>query len=339
AVENNVYMWHGSEGVTFDSNQSPSVTISVASYPAAICVESQDENGCTSVSYCDTIPQTPPISILGNNVLCLQNMGFEWLCQEFQIESPSSGSNYVWSLSDNTMAELNPVSNGIEVRPFGIQGDVDLIVQEFRNGELVNEGRETLQIRVRPQSGNLAIYGPNDWKSLCPYEPNVQYSIPRQGNFIWSVPEDAQITSGQGTNSITITFGREGGDIFAREQNGEGCFAYTALHTWVGTHSDNCGSLKSFTIEDFDSQPNEIQLESNAEELNVAIYPVPVANVLNIVANANIENVIIYTSLGSEVKTVAKQNQIDVSTLLSGDYFVRIVTDKGVVTKSIIVVK
>ncbi|MBO4776879.1 MAG: T9SS type A sorting domain-containing protein, partial [Bacteroidales bacterium] len=57
------------------------------------------------------------------------------------------------------------------------------------------------------------------------------------------------------------------------------------------------------------------------------------------VANANIENVIIYTSLGSEVKTVAKQNQIDVSTLLSGDYFVRIVTDKGIVTKSIIVVK
>ena len=48
---------------------------------------------------------------------------------------------------------------------------------------------------------------------------------------------------------------------------------------------------------------------------------------------------IIYTSSGSEVKTVAKQNQIDISSLLSGDYFVRIVTDKGVVTKSIIVMK
>lgn len=340
AVENNMYMWHGSEGVTFDSNQSPSVTISVSSYPAAICVESQDENGCTSVSYCDTIPLTPPISISGNRVLCKNDIFDNWLTQQFHIESPNLGSNYVWSLSNNTMATIRTIDNGVEIQPYaGVQGDVDLIVQEFRNGELVNEGRETLQIRVRPQSGNLAIYGPNDWKSLCPYEPNVQYSIPRQGNFIWSVPEDAQITSGQGTNSITITFGREGGDIFAREQNGEGCFAYTALHTWVGTHSDNCGSLKSFTIEDFDSQPNEIQLESNAEELNVAIYPVPVANVLNIVANANIENVIIYTSSGSEVKTVAKKNQIDVSSLLSGDYFVRIVTDKGVVTKSIIVVK
>ena len=340
AVENNMYMWHGSEGVTFDSNQSPSVTISVSSYPAAICVESQDENGCTSVSYCDTIPLTPPINISGNRVLCKNDIFDNWLTQQFHIESPNLGSNYVWSLSNNTMATIRTIDNGVEIQPYaGVQGDVDLIVQEFRNGELVNEGRETLQIRVRPQSGNLAIYGPNDWKSLCPYEPNVQYSIPRQGNFIWSVPEDAQITSGQGTNSITITFGREGGDIFAQEQNGEGCFAYTALHTWVGTHSDNCGSLKSFTIEDFDSQPNEIQLESNAEELNVAIYPVPVANVLNIVANANIENVIIYTSLGSEVKTVAKQNQIDVSTLLSGDYFVRIVTDKGIVTKSIIVVK
>lgn len=340
AVENNVYMWHGSEGVTFDSNQSPSVTISVASYPAAICVESQDENGCTSVSHCDTIPLTPPISISGNRVLCKNDIFVNWLTQQFHIESPNLGSNYVWSLSNNTMATIRAIDNGVEIQPYaGVQGDVDLIVQEFRNGELVNEGRETLQIRVRPQSGNLAIYGPNDWTSLCPYEPNVQYSIPRQGNFIWSVPEDAQITSGQGTNNITITFGREGGDIFAREQNGEGCFAYTALHTWVGTHSANCGSLKSFTIEDFESQPNEIQLEQYTEELNVAIYPVPVENVLNIVANANIENVIIYTSSGSEVKTVAKQNQIDVSSLLSGDYFVRIVTDKGVVTKSIIVVK
>lgn len=340
AVENNVYMWHGSEGVTFDSNQSPSVTISVASYPAAICVESQDENGCTSVSHCDTIPLTPPISISGNRVLCKNDIFVNWLTQQFHIESPNLGSNYVWSLSNNTMATIRTIDNGVEIQPYaGVQGDVDLIVQEFRNGELVNEGRETLQIRVRPQSGDLAIYGPNDWTSLCPYEPNVQYSIPRQGNFIWSVPEDAQITSGQGTNSITITFGREGGDIFAREQNGEGCFAYTALHTWVGTHSANCGSLKSFTIEDVESQPNEIQLEQYTEELNVAIYPVPVENVLNIVANANIENVIIYTSSGSEVKTVAKQNQIDVSSLLSGDYFVRIVTDKGVVTKSIIVVK
>lgn len=340
AVENNMYMWHGSEGVTFDSNQSPSVTISVASYPAAICVESQDENGCTSVSHCDTIPLTPPISISGNRVLCKNDIFVNWLTQQFHIESPNLGSNYVWSLSNNTMATIRAIDNGVEIQPYaGVQGDVDLIVQEFRNGELVNEGRETLQIRVRPQSGNLAIYGPNDWTSLCPYEPNVQYSIPRQGNFIWSVPEDAQITSGQGTNNITITFGREGGDIFAREQNGEGCFAYTALHTWVGTHSANCGSLKSFTIEDFESQPNEIQLEQYTEELNVAIYPVPVENVLNIVANANIENVIIYTSSGSEVKTVAKQNQIDVSSLLSGDYFVRIVTDKGVVTKSIIVVK
>lgn len=340
AVENNVYMWHGSEGVTFDSNQSPSVTISVASYPAAICVVSQDENGCTSVSHCDTIPLIPPINISGNRVLCKNDIFVNWLTQQFHIESPNLGSNYVWSLSNNTMATIRVIDNGVEIQPYaGVQGDVDLIVQEFRNGELVNEGRETLQIRVRPQSGNLAIYGPNDWTSLCPYEPNVQYSIPRQGNFIWSVPEDAQITSGQGTNNITITFGREGGDIFAREQNGEGCFAYTALHTWVGTHSANCGSLKSFTIEDFESQPNEIQLEQYTEELNVAIYPVPVENVLNIVANANIENVIIYTSSGSEVKTVAKQNQIDVSSLLSGDYFVRIVTDKGVVTKSIIVVK
>ena len=339
AVENNVYMWHGSEGVTFDSNQSPSVTISVASYPAAICVESQDVNGCASVSHCDTIPQTPPISILGNNVLCLQNMGFEWLRQIFHIESPNAGSNYIWSLSDNSMAELNPIPDGIEVRPFGIQGDVDLIVQEFRNGELLNEGRETLQIRVRPQYVFFEINGPHEWNSLCPNATDVHYFIPQDGEYHWTVYNGAQITSGQGTNHVTIDFGEFGTAIEVRPQNGEGCISDNPTTTWVGTGSVNCSSLKSFTIEDVESQPNEIQLEQNTEGLNVAIYPVPVANVLNIVANANIENVIIYTSSGSEVKTVAKQNQIDVSSLLSGDYFVRIVTDKGTVTKSIIVVK
>ncbi len=338
-IENNVYMWYGSDGITFESNQSSSVTISVSSYPATICVESQDENGCTSVLWCDTIPLTPPISILGNRVLCKSDIGFEWQRQQYNVESPNPNSEYVWTLSDNTMAEIEPVSNGvIQIRSYaGVQGDVELIVQERQNGVLINEGRETLQIRVQPQYDYFVINGPQEWNSLCPFATDVQYSVTPQGEYFWTVFNDAQITSGQGTDHVTIDFGEMGSSIEVRRQNGEGCVSFNPITTWVGTGATDCGSLKSFTIEE--DVDTEIKLLTDGEDLRVIIYPEPIQYVMNIKANAEIEMVSFYTATGSEVLRVYNKTQIDVSSLTSGNYVIEIKTDKGVATQTIMVVR
>lgn len=64
-----------------------------------------------------------------------------------------------------------------------------------------------------------AIAGP---KNLCPGEAGVTFSIdPVETStyYLWTVPEDAQITSGQGTTSIVITFGKQSGSICVRSNN------------------------------------------------------------------------------------------------------------------------
>ena len=64
-----------------------------------------------------------------------------------------------------------------------------------------------------------AIAGPIN---ICPGETGVTFSItPVAGStfYLWTVPEDAKITSGQGTTSIVITFGKRSGSICVRSNN------------------------------------------------------------------------------------------------------------------------
>lgn len=60
------------------------------------------------------------------------------------------------------------------------------------------------------------ITGPS---SVCYVQKGVQYSIPSSSDaeqIIWTVPHQAQIISGQGTNVIVVDFGRHAGTICAQ---------------------------------------------------------------------------------------------------------------------------
>lgn len=63
------------------------------------------------------------------------------------------------------------------------------------------------------------IAGP---KNLCPGETGITFSIaPVEFStfYLWTVPDDAKIISGQGTTSIVITFGKKSGSICVRANN------------------------------------------------------------------------------------------------------------------------
>ena len=55
--------------------------------------------------------------------------------------------------------------------------------------------------------------------SLCPNATGVTYSVPNVAGstYAWTVPAGASITAGQGTNSITVTFGATGGNVAVTE--------------------------------------------------------------------------------------------------------------------------
>ena len=63
------------------------------------------------------------------------------------------------------------------------------------------------------------ITGP---QNLCPGDSGITYSIaPIEGVtfYLWTVPDEAKIISGQGTVSIVIVFGKKSGAICVRSNN------------------------------------------------------------------------------------------------------------------------
>lgn len=78
---------------------------------------------------------------------------------------------------------------------------------------------------------------------------------------------------------------------------------------------------------------------SNVSRSQVALYPNPVSDYLNIdTAGQKIINVKVYSFAGNIVKNIndAKANSIDLRNLNTGNYIVTITTDKGTITKKII---
>ncbi len=67
---------------------------------------------------------------------------------------------------------------------------------------------------------------------VCPSQSGVVYSIAGVSaatNYVWAVPSGASITSGQGTTSITVTFGSTGGNVTCIPKNyGDQCVGSTA---------------------------------------------------------------------------------------------------------------
>uniref|UniRef100_UPI00404A6C8E T9SS type A sorting domain-containing protein n=1 Tax=Gelidibacter sp. TaxID=2018083 RepID=UPI00404A6C8E len=71
-------------------------------------------------------------------------------------------------------------------------------------------------------------------------------------------------------------------------------------------------------------------------ENNFKIYPNPTSNIINISSSTPIKAIEMYNILGKQVLKVANNHQIDVSSLNSGVYFIKIYSDKGEITKKII---
>ncbi len=68
----------------------------------------------------------------------------------------------------------------------------------------------------------VAINQINGASNVCLGEKQVQYSVSVESPVdytLWTVPEGAEITSGQGTNSIKVNFGRKPGKISVRLYN------------------------------------------------------------------------------------------------------------------------
>lgn len=91
---------------------------------------------------------------------------------------------------------------------------------------------------------------------------------------------------------------------------------------------------------------NTIELFSDIDEFtdnNIAIYPNPAANEVNVRLDNNSPSTILITDLlGKEIRnirTINAQNEIDVKSLENGIYFITVVQNNNIITKQIVICK
>ena len=138
------------------------------------------------------------------------------------------------------------------------------------------------------------------------------------------------------TGTFVLNLGASGplkADFYAKANFG-GATSLDVLLTFVNGTTNN----DTFTLaaKGWNTSVSKV----HQQPLKLDVFPNPASNVLNVTYNAsNVKTVKIFNMLGSLVYSgsfAGGQKQIDIKQLNSGKYFVQVVTDENVVSKTFI---
>jgi hypothetical protein len=162
-------------------------------------------------------------------------------------------TNYIGSIQWQTSASNSPYT---WVNILGANSATyttpNLTTTTYYRGEIINGScvAHTNDVAVsivnEAPSNPGAISGPVD---VCLFTSGNVYSVtPVSGSMVtynWTIPTGASITSGQGTNSITVTFGANSGNISVYASNVCGTTTTSTLAVSVGGPGTWCGKVNT----------------------------------------------------------------------------------------------
>lgn len=157
----------------------------------------------------------------------------------------------------------------------------------------------------------------------------------------WDIAQDSNwihenysvyVTTDPNTFGTNPVYNGEPGEHYAKHSVSLENFAGQTIYVAFRHH--NCTDNFRLNIDDI-HVGNTLGIENAENEANVAIYPNPVRNMLNIEGN-NVKNVEVIDMDGRVVLTNDRAGQIDMSNLSDGVYMVRVMSENGVSTKKIV---
>ncbi len=186
-----------------------------------------------------------PESISGPSSVCPGDAGVS-----FSIDAVPGASSYNWTVPDGASIVAGSGSTSVQV-DFGSSSGAVTVASVNSCGV---SAPATLIVTVNPAApatpGTIAGI-----TSSCAGTSGNVYSIDpvsNATNYVWTVPSDATVTSGQGSTSVTISFGSESGDVSVTAENSCGTSSASSLSVTLtsgGTGSQNFTSgLQSFVV-------------------------------------------------------------------------------------------
>ncbi len=207
------YQWTMPTGATLVSGQgTTSVTVTFSSALAAtnqrIQVASVSDQGClsatSSIVLSKTIPNIPA-AIIGQTNVC-PVMGLDSTLT-YSVAAVTNADSYLWEVPVGGVIVSGQGTTSVQVKftPAFTSGSMKVTAMAACG----NRAARTLSLTKLLPSSPVAILGPT---SACAYiGTNVQatYSIAPVANatsYLWTVPNNVTLVSGQGTTSIVVTF-------------------------------------------------------------------------------------------------------------------------------------
>jgi hypothetical protein len=186
-------------------------------------------------------------------------------------------------------------------------------------------GPERCQI-VKSVPANPVVNGPN---AVCANEFGVSYdalNFTPVSNYTWTVPSGANLVFGQGSSSIIVDYGSNGGNVTVKATNSCGQSGTTIFPVVVNCRTGNEVEEQSLNV--YPNPANEelnIRSETMANgQANLALFDVTGRMVFS--SNLQIENA-----------TLAEQ--IDLRTLTKGIYLLKVIDANGQISQQKIVKK
>ena len=151
-----------------------------------------------------------PDAITGTSTVCRDEVGVV-----YSVPGLIDASGYTWTVPEGASISAGQGTSSITV-DFGASSGEISVTADYSCGPSTPQ---TLTITVNAPPDPPAISGD---ALVCRQETGVTYSIAAvsgASDYLWTVPEGASIHSGQGTTSITVDFGQNGGEIAVQVQN------------------------------------------------------------------------------------------------------------------------
>ncbi len=188
-----------------------------------------------------------PGSVSGSSSVCTDASGVT-----YSISAVSGASTYSWSVPSGATITAGQGTTSISVTFGSTSGNVSVTASSSCGTSTASN----LSVTVHPPLPSTpgSITGNT---SPCSNSLGNVYSISSvtyASTYSWSVPAGSTITSGQGTTSITVTFGSSSGNISVTAVNGCGTSAASSLAVTLGGSGSGSqtfsytGSLQTFTI-------------------------------------------------------------------------------------------
>jgi hypothetical protein len=174
-----------------------------------------DTNGCVGTGMLSVTAQAPPephISIIGQTSFCEGD--------SVRLDAGGNYKDYFWSTGERTPSIIVRKAGKYFVHvvdPVGCQGNSDTV---------------TVTVRTRPKA---VLSGPI---AVCA-DASSQYSVPADTGvtYTWNVAGGGSITSGQGTNAITVQWGANGtGTVRITVTSSNGCSASAQVSVKIGSN-------------------------------------------------------------------------------------------------------